>query len=54
MAHKSKLGASRTSMILSTPTTSFDPQTVEQELIKILNEKSQKFKIGGMSFKYDH
>ena len=32
----------------------FDAQTVEAELIKILNDKSKKFKIGGMSFEYDH
>ena len=54
MAQRGQHAASRTSVMLNSGMKNFDAQTVEAELIKILNDKSKKFKIGGMSFEYDH
>ena len=32
----------------------FDPSTVQNELIKILNERSGRFKLGSFAFRYEH
>ena len=54
MAHVSKNAASRTSVILNNSIVQIDPEAVGQELMKVLIQKSAKFKMDGLAFEYNN